>query len=151
MKIETLRFGEIEVDSTAVISMPEGLIGMESANQLCLIEESPERPFKWLQVIGEPALAFIAIDPYDFYPDYECEISDKDAGVLGIEEAQDAAALVLLTIAPDGREVTANLVAPLVVCAKTQTAKQVILQNDKYTTKHLLSAGMQNSAYTPAA
>jgi len=46
--------------------------------------------------------------------------------------------LVLLTINPKNQEVTANLVAPLVICAKTRKAKQVILQDMKYTTKHPL-------------
>jgi flagellar assembly factor FliW len=150
MKVETLRFGVLDVDPETLFCLPEGLVGMSEEMQFCLIEDSPDKPLKWLQIIGEPGLAFVVADPYDFYPDYECEICDQDAAFLGLQDAEDAAALALLTIAPGGVSITANLVAPLVVCTKTRRAKQVILQSEKYTTKHPLGAGVTPAVCTPA-
>jgi flagellar assembly factor FliW len=140
MKIQTKRFGELDLDQEAFIDLPEGLVGLDSIKQFCLIEESPDKPLKWMQVINEPGLAFVVSDPYDFYPDYELEVSDSDIAQLGIEKPEEVAVLVLLTFGPSGHGITANLVAPLVICTKTRKAKQIILQSDRYTTRHSLTA-----------
>jgi len=141
MRVKTQRFGELEVDPETLLLMPEGLVGMSEAKRFCLLEESPDRGYKWLQLIDEPGLAFVAVNPYDFYPDYGFEVDGKDADLLGLERPEDAAVLVLLTVGPGGSEITANLVAPVLVCTKTRKAKQVILQDERYSTKHLLVGG----------
>ena len=146
MKIKTLRFGELEIAEQNIFFMPEGLVGLDHARRFCVLEEAPGSPIKWLQVIDEPALAFVAINPYDFYPDYEFEVCGKDAELVGLDGSEEAAVLVLLTIGSEGREVTANLVAPVVVGMKARMAKQVILQNDKYSTKHLLCSASHTGA-----
>lgn len=141
MIVETLRFGQLDVDPETILMMPEGLIGMSEINRVCLVEEDPPRPFRWLQVVGEPALAFVAVNPYDFFPEYECEVSAEDFEFLGIQEPEDAVVLVLLTFGREQPTVTANLVAPIIACSRTRTARQVILQDDRYTTRHALNSG----------
>jgi len=139
MRLESIRFGELEISDAQVISMPEGLVGMEEIKRFCILEESPESPVKWLQVIDRPALAFVAVNPYDFFSDYEFEVAEEDARELGLEYPGEVAVFVLLSIGTDGdNTVTANLVAPVVVNLSTNTAKQLILQDEAYTTKHVL-------------
>lgn len=139
MKVESIRFGELEIEPSQVISMPEGLVGMEKVKRFCIVEESPESPVKWLQVVDPPALAFVAVNPYDFFSDYEFEVGEEDAQELGLARLEEVAVFVLLTIGVEGsNRVTANLVAPVVVNLNSKKAKQIILQNERYTTKHLL-------------
>ncbi|NIM06522.1 MAG: flagellar assembly protein FliW [Armatimonadetes bacterium] len=138
MIIETVRFGELEIDPETILEMPEGLVGIDKAKRFCLLQESSDSAFKWLQMVDEPGLAFVVINPYDFFPDYELEVCESDAELLGMEAPEDAFVLALLTLGPEGREITANLVAPVVIGTKTRRAKQVILEDERYTTKHPL-------------
>jgi flagellar assembly factor FliW len=151
MIVDTYRFGELLLETDDLITMPDGLVGLTDLKRFYLIEEIPERPFRWLQSIDEPGLAFAVVDPYDFFLDYECEVDDTDASLLGITGPEDAAIFTLLTISPDGREVTANLVAPVIVCTETRKAKQVILSGDRYTTRHQLVSGVAPVVASSAA
>lgn len=138
MIIETFRFGKIEIDPETLLSLPEGPIGMSDVKRFCLLEVAPASPMRWLQAVDEPALAFVVVNPYDFYPDYEFELGTKDVEQLSLEKPEDAAVLVLLTITSE--QVTANLVAPIIVNTQSRVARQVILQDERYTTKHFLAA-----------
>jgi len=138
MKVDTLRFGELEIAAESIITLPEGLVGMNEVKRFCLIDASPQSPLNWLQAIDEPGLAFVVSDPFAFCPDYELEVKEEEVAALGITNPEEVVVLVLLTINAKNQEVTANLVAPIVICAKTRKAKQVILQDMKYTTKHPL-------------
>jgi flagellar assembly factor FliW len=149
MRIKTVRFGELEIDQETMLEMPEGLVGMNGSKHFCLLEESPESAFKWLQMVDDPGLAFVVVNPYDFYPDYEFEVSGKDVDLLGIEDPEEALVFALVTIGPAGKEVTANLVAPVVVGTRTRRAKQVILQDERYTTKHPLAGNALQAAGSP--
>jgi flagellar assembly factor FliW len=138
MRIQTRRFGEVEIDPDTIISMSAGPFGFEGARQFCLIEHAPGCDFRWLQSLADPGLAFVVVDPMRFFPDYDVEIDDDDARELGLESAGDAAVLSIVTIPPDVGETSANLLGPIVINAANRKAKQVILQNDGYTTKHRL-------------
>jgi flagellar assembly factor FliW len=138
MKIKTLRFGQLEIDPQTVVTLPEGLVGLSDLKRFCLVETSPDRPLKWFQALDDPGLAFVIANPYLFCPDYSFEVSDEDLSFLGIESPEEVAIFVLLTIAGQGREVTANLVAPVVISSRTRKGKQVILNDPRYTTRHPL-------------
>ena len=77
--------------------------------------------------------------PFVFFPDYEFQLEDEVAKKLGIKTAEDVLIYVLITI-PGGeiKNMTANLVAPIVISKRTFLAKQVVLEKSKYTTKHRL-------------
>jgi flagellar assembly factor FliW len=76
MRVETSRFGELEVDESSVINMPRGPIGFEDYTRFVLIEHRPDTEFRWMQSIDESTLAFVVVDPSKFFKDYEVEISD---------------------------------------------------------------------------
>ena len=77
--------------------------------------------------------------PFVFFPDYEFQLEDEITKKLGIKTAEDVLIYVLITI-PGGeiKNMTANLVAPIVISKRTFLAKQVVLEKSKYTTKHRL-------------
>ncbi|MBQ1742914.1 MAG: flagellar assembly protein FliW, partial [Oscillospiraceae bacterium] len=74
-----------------------------------------------------------------FFPDYEFELDDENQQKLGLERQEDMLLYVLLTI-PQGRvqDMTANLMAPLVINAANQQARQLVLEHSPYQTKHRL-------------
>lgn len=138
MKVDTTRFGMLEVDDSSVIRMQKGLIGFEEHKEYVLIQHRADTSFRWLQSTEEPELAFVVIDPSQFFTDYEVEINDLEAEKLNLQTENDALVLVVVTIGKDGKEVSANLAAPLVVNSKELTGLQVVLQDNRYAVKHLL-------------
>lgn len=135
--VQTTRFGTIEVDEEAIITFTQGLLGFEQYRRyvvLCLDEKSP---FRWLQSLEEPSLAFVVIEPRHFMPDYAPTISDADAQALHLDADTPVLTFVIVTIPPGQPEqMTVNLLGPIVINAATRVAKQVIVEDEGYTTKH---------------
>jgi len=139
MKVETTRFGVLEIDESSTVKMPSGPLGFEEQTMFCLIQHRPETNFRWLQSVTDPSLAFVVVDPAEFFEDYAIEISDADAETLGLEREEDALVLVVLTVGAGAKQITANLAAPIVVNSKTLEGMQVVLQDDRYCVRHVLA------------
>jgi len=138
--VETTRFGLIEVKDEELLSIPEGIIGFDQETEYCLLKHSPESPFYWLQAIHKPALAFVAVNPFDFFSEYDINLNDADADFLGIKSAADAAVITLVTISGD--MVTTNLAGPIVMNGHTKTARQLVISDSRYRTRHSLLSSM---------
>ena len=138
-KADTLRFGPIEVEDEKVIHFPEGIPAFEQEHEFVLIPYDEESPYVFLQSLQTPDLAFLMTMPFIFFPDYEFELDDENQQKLGLERQEDMLLYVLLTI-PQGRvqDMTANLMAPLVINAANQQARQLVLEHSPYQTKHRL-------------
>jgi flagellar assembly factor FliW len=65
-------------------------------------------------------------------------LSDSEQTQLGIESMESVVVRVIVTIPKVHTEMTANLVAPIVINKKKGLAKQVVLTNAEYDTKHSL-------------
>ena len=136
MILNTTRFGVIEVDDKAVISMPEGMIGFEGHESYCLIDHQRESVFKWLHSTQDPDLAFLVVDPSDVVSDYEVELPDWDVEFLGLKDANEAVVVATVTIDVDSELITANLLAPIVINSRTRIGRQVVLDKSDYEMKH---------------
>ena len=80
-----------------------------------------------LRSLEAPDVRFVAAAPTAFFPDYAFDLDEGDCDQLGLTDAGDALVLVLLTVGADAAATTANLLAPVVVNARTRQAAQVIL------------------------
>lgn len=138
MKVETTRFGVLEIEDSSVIRMPRGPLGFEEQKEYCLIQHRPDTSFRWLQSTEEPGLAFVVVDPTEFYADYEIEISDNDAQTLNLTNPEDAMVWAVVSFNKINNDTTANLVAPIVVNKNEMTGMQVILQDDRFSVKQRL-------------
>ena len=69
----------------------------------------------WLQAVERPFHAFVVTDPWGVNADYAPEISDADAGQLGLGSFEDARVFGILTVPRSPSEITINLRAPVVV------------------------------------
>ena len=58
IKVETTRFGAIEVQEDQVITLVEGLLGFSEARRFTLLDDEIGEPFQWLQSLESPPLAF---------------------------------------------------------------------------------------------
>ena len=136
MKVVT-RFGEIEIGEESCITQG-GLVGMSKATRFCLVNHREDSPFHWLQSLDEPAVSLAVINPMEFFSDYSFELQDADVEHLGLEDASDAVVITTVTLNEDSREVTTNLLGPIVLNKKTLSGKQVVLSSESYSTKHVL-------------
>lgn len=139
MKVESSRFGTIEVQEESVVTFPEGLFGFPEVGSFAIVPHSKDSPFRWLQSLDNPELAFLVMDPWLVVPDYTPIISDLDAGSLGLSDETLKVIYAVVTV-PKGKpdEMTVNLVGPILINAETREARQVVVLNDAYRVDHLV-------------
>lgn len=143
MKINTVRYGEVEIDPARIISVNEGIIGFPNFRRYIFLPFLEGSPFELFQALDQPDLAFVVINPFMFKPDYQFDLSDQDIADLQVASKEDIQIRVIVTIPPDPREMTANLQGPLIVNEQRLLAKQIILHDGEYTTKHKIFMGGQ--------
>lgn len=135
-KYETSRFGEIEVIAENIICFTGNIIGFDNSKNFMLIPHAEDSPFTWLQSLDEPEVAFVLIQVFDFFPDYAPDVDDNDLSEVGITSAEELILATLVSIPENYKEMTANLVAPIIINKSNRLAKQVVIKNfDKYNTK----------------
>lgn len=142
MIVESTRFGSFEVDEARSIEFSEGIMGFPNSTRYVIVEVE-ESPYSWLQSLDEADVAFLTVEPWAFFPDYDLELSTQHQTELGITSPEQTAVLVLLTVhRADGSDVelTANLLGPVVINSESQAARQVVLEKTPYTTREPLVA-----------
>jgi len=137
--VNTVRFGEIEVDEAKIVHFEQGIPAFEDEHEFVIIPYDEESPYVFLQSLQTPDLAFLMTMPFIFFPDYSFEIDDENQQKLGLTSLEDMLVYVLITI-PNGSvpDMTVNLMAPVIINKNTMQAKQVVLEKSPYTTKHRL-------------
>ncbi|MDQ0202834.1 flagellar assembly protein FliW [Pectinatus haikarae] len=138
--ITTTRFGDIDIDETKIIKFAHGIPSFENQREFLMIPYGESAPFLFLQSVGSPDLAFLMVDPFMFFSNYEFLLDDDTLEELDIKSDEDIMVFSLLTI-PNGniKQTTANLLAPIIINQVNHQAMQVILENSGYTTKHKLT------------
>ena len=148
MKLKTKHFGEIEFSEDKLINFPEGMVGFENNKKFLFIEnDDKEIPFHWLQSVEEPDLAFVVVNPMAIRPDYEFSISDDVEKKLKLSgKGFDIIAVLAVVVVPeDVNMMTMNLLAPIVINAEIRMGEQVVLLDDRYHTKHLISEELERA------
>jgi len=138
MKIVTSRFGELEVSEDLIIRMTKPVLGFEQIRKYVIVETEDFEPFKWLQSVEEPDLAFVIVNPLLFFPDYAIEVNPKEIEELKVEDAGHIITYVIVTIPSDYTRMTANLQGPVLINTRTNLAKQLVLVNSRHGINHRL-------------
>jgi len=138
VKLPTTRFGEIDVRPADIVTLPEGLLGFNQFRRYIVLEDPEQAPFLWLQSADESDLAFVIVDPFLFFPGYEVQVKPQELSSIQVEDISKAKILTIVTIPPNPMELTANLRGPLVFNVEAKLAKQLVLIDDRYNTKHSL-------------
>jgi flagellar assembly factor FliW len=141
MLLETTRFGSIEVADDTVISIADGIPGFPELQQFVLVDADDEQPFYWIQDVNDGDLAFLAVVPWDYFPDYTFTLHDDDEFALKVEDSTDLLILSLVTVDRDAGAVTANLLGPVVINQTSRLARQIVMHGDYSTRAPLGAAG----------
>jgi flagellar assembly factor FliW len=110
------------------LNFAAGIPGFPELRRFALVWWGDEDgPFSILTSLEQTSLEFLVVPPHTFFPDYAPEIDDDTAERLGLESAEDAILMVIVTVGDDPGSATANLLAPVVVNRHTREAAQVVL------------------------
>ncbi|KPL01222.1 MAG: hypothetical protein AMJ91_00790 [candidate division Zixibacteria bacterium SM23_73_3] len=138
MKFVTTRFGEIDFKENEVILLPKGVLGFSQLTRYVILKRKKSAPFLWLQSIEDSNVAFLIMDPVQFFPNYKLQIDEIELEELNYTNSSDLVTYVIVTVPQDVSLTSADLLGPLVINPKKRLAKQAVMPNSPYTTKHYL-------------
>lgn len=136
--IETKYKGEITIHATDVFTFEKGIPGFSNETSFVFLPFVEETPFYIMQSVKTPMLAFFVTDPFTFFQTYDFQLDDAVVNQLNIKSEKEVSVFVILTVADPFANTTANLQAPIVLNVNKKLGKQVILADERYTTKHSL-------------
>lgn len=133
MIAETYRFGKIEYEKSEIITMVHGILGFDEYKRFIIICPEDQEPFKWLQSLENPELAFLIIDPRYFKTDYIVEINPGDLVALNAKHIDEIDIFVVVSIPKNQLSLmSANLQAPIAINRKEMKAAQLVLSESGY-------------------
>jgi len=140
MKIQTTRFGELEIADSSVITFNKGIPGFEESKEYVLIpaDDKGETPFFFLQSIDKEEVNFFLVDPFSFFKEYDIKLKDQMVEQLELEDSADAIVLTTVTAKGEIKDATTNLKAPLIINITKQLGMQIVLDNKDYMIKQPL-------------
>jgi flagellar assembly factor FliW len=121
---------------------PEGIIGFNDHKEFSIIPNKSREPFIWLESCQDCNLSFIMINPNEFKQNYEPILSPVDKAALKINDLDDCFVYALVCVPKDSEEISANLLAPIIINKKSNIGRQVILHDQDYSVQHLILEDM---------
>ncbi|HEY3431822.1 MAG TPA: flagellar assembly protein FliW [Rhodocyclaceae bacterium] len=134
-RIESPRFGTLEISPERIIEFPNGIPGFEDIHRYSLFHPETEDPkYFILQAVDNPDVAFHIADPSRFGFTYEIELSDEESNIIGLEDPADVVVVVMLLkdAILGNKPLRANLNAPLVLNLKTRKGLQHVFAELNY-------------------
>lgn len=139
MKINTANFGEIDIDEEKIIEFKDGIPGFEDEKHFTVIlNEDTDNPFHYLQSVENGELSFIIINPFEIFPEYDFKIPKISKDKLNIKNEKQVCVYTIVVVPEDMEKMTTNLQGPIVINVDEKKGKQVILDDNRYNTKHYI-------------
>ena len=129
----------VAVEEIPVIEMPDGLPGFPDALAFVLERLDDLGALGTLRALGDEGPAFFVVPPAVWFPDYEPVLDEITCASLELDEPADALLLLVVTMGERPTDATANLMAPLVVNARTRRGAQVVLSGTAYSVRQPLT------------
>jgi flagellar assembly factor FliW len=129
----------VTVEDIPVIEMPDGLPGYPDARAFVLERLDDLGALGTLRALGDHGPAFFVVPPAVWFPGYEPVLDEIACASLELAEPADALLLVVVTMGEQPADATANLMAPLVVNARTRRGAQVVLSGTAYSVRQPLT------------
>ena len=85
------------------------------------------------------ALAFVAVNPFSYKPDYAPELASLELERLGVSNSRELCYYALCVVREPVGESTVNLRCPVALNDRTREAVQVILETEQYLMHHPLT------------
>ena len=128
-------FGPLRVANDQVITFPEGLLGFTGSHRFVLLPAASEGVF-WLHSIEEGNLAFLVVEPNNFFNGYTVEVGHIEVP-FDVTDEKNIVILTIVTLPRDpNSQPTANLRAPVVLNYAHRCGCQLLLKDSDYPPRH---------------
>jgi flagellar assembly factor FliW len=122
--------GAADILDGGVLDFGGGIPGFPASPKFKMERLAPELgPFCAMRSVNETDIRFVLVPPGALFPDYTIEIDEQHVARLGLESADDAMVLAIVTL---GDPPSANLLGPVVVNRRTRVAAQVVQYQSTY-------------------
>jgi flagellar assembly factor FliW len=138
MELQTKYHGNIEIDEGSIVQFSNGIPGFPEEAQFVVLPLEEDETIFILQSVKTEGLGFVMVNPFLYFSDYDFTLEDQFVQMLDIKSPEDILIYCILTVKDPFEKTTANLQAPVIINTRNYQGKQVILNNDKYTTRHKL-------------
>lgn len=145
-EIESRLLGTVEASEEKLYHFNGTILGFEDYDEFYLLDMDNDGTFKVLQSKDNKDTSFILIDPFTVFSDYRPDIHDDDIKSLQIEKESDILLLTIITVPnEDFKQMTANLLGPVVFNLRLHKGKQCIAIGDTYNTRHYVISEYQEA------
>jgi flagellar assembly factor FliW len=139
--------GEIEFSEDQIVRFEEGMLGLPTLKEYLLLESPTIAPFFRLQCIEEPNISFLLLDPVNIDSKFRDSVSQWDKEEEHFQaDNPDFSLFVVINISADGEEITANMVAPVIINLSKKRGLQLVLLDSPYSVKHNLVISEEEGA-----
>jgi flagellar assembly factor FliW len=135
MRIDTTRFGLLDLEEAVFINFPWGIPGFEKLKRFVLLEHR-QGPFQWLQAVDDPAVAFVVCAPEALGISYH--VPEERANTIELENLEDLLVLIMISYDRDQGAIRPHFRGPLLFNVPSRLACQWTIDTaelDKYTRK----------------
>ncbi|MCL5256751.1 MAG: flagellar assembly protein FliW [Chloroflexi bacterium] len=129
---------ELQGYAGEIITFPEGMIGFENWRRF-VIESDNGQPILRMVCLDDEDICFLVTSPDCLIEGYDIQMSSREQEAIGLSDAKDALVLCTLTIRQEPLRITANLAGPIVVNVKTKLAKQLVIQDERFSLHYPVS------------
>jgi flagellar assembly factor FliW len=132
MRIDTVRFGAVDVDEKKLILFENGIPGLEEYRKYALLQFEESYPIIWLQSVDDGAVCLPVLDTFAVLTGYAFDIDDNDVKELGLGGPEELHVVSVLVIPDDIQRMTVNLAAPIIINTASGKARQIMLSGGDY-------------------
>ena len=133
--VDLPRFGEYTYAESEVLEFPWGIPGFSKLHRFVALQ-LPEQPsFIWLQSLDDLSVALPTCDPWSIFADYDPTLPPYALAALELKSPDDFVVLCVVVVTKDAREMSMNLLAPVIVNLKTRRGRQVSLEGSDYSVR----------------
>ena len=138
MLVKTKHFGEINVEDNKLLLFEDGLLGLTEYKKFVIVFDSEDNNpiISWLQSTEDKNIALPIVNPLFVEPNYAPIIEDELIKKLGEVDEELLLIFSVMVIPEDVKEMTANLMAPIIIHTETKKGCQIIAENKEYSIKY---------------
>ena len=129
MRIDTTRFGTLNLKADQLFLFPQGLIGMETLRQWALLPDQLNPSVAWLQSASRGDRAIPMVSPRAFFADYRVHVSRRELACLHMQPGAEL--YVLTAVSGHVGRLTTNLRSPLLLNLNRRLGCQVITGDEQ--------------------
>ena len=138
MRLDTIRFGEIDVSDAEIITFTHPIIGFPEHRRFILLPGPQDGVTYWLQSTDDGGLAFILLNPAAVVEGYRVVPSAHELEELAAADSSALDVFTLVVVPANPRDARTNLKAPILINRKARLGKQTILERSDYPIRYYL-------------